>query len=777
MNNVIKKIINGTDIQQIIKNVESNIFRNGPISITDMEILCYLKMYQKQEFEKIQNRILKFMGLNYKDIQPASLPEEIFGMYLKHLQNSYNNKYTPVQASIVEGINNNSCFSFSSPTSTGKSFVFRNIISDSKHDVVIVVPSRALINEYYFTLCKIIEDKKVNILTFVDKINTKKTSRNVFIVTPERCKELFKRKEDFIVDFFLFDEAQLSNENSFRGLFFDSIVRRAQKAYPETKFIFAHPFVENPEAQIQKNHFDYDGSKAICYKYKNVGQMFYAYNEENFYHFGINKEIMGKQKYLCSFDPIENVILSGGCVLVYTTKKSIYNKKVFKSFEKYISLCAEIENESAKKYIKQIKQFIGASDNKDLDRYSQMISMLKKGIVIHHGSLPLQARMIIEKFTQSGFCKICFATSTLEQGINMPFDIVFLNTFRGSEPLALKNLIGRAGRSTLSDRFDYGSIIVKYNNMSKLRDILTKPERLDNVSMLEKDVDEDLEEFKNAILNGTFSDEYNITNAQLEKIRSQESDVVIKKLLDMLFEDTQLAETSDILKQNNTSNIYDQFIKLYELYLNRPLCRGERNVYTTAIRILLWQIKFKSFKEICYYRYSYASKKQKREELNEIINSDNINALEKHKAKLDLNNLYADFVTEYAEIPNKSLQVYSMFGNNETKAIDVDYDRIVFDTYDYLDKIIGFKLSDIFYASFKEYFNKTYDERAFKMANFVKYRTIDNKEIWMLRYGLSFEDIEWLKPYIVSINQEEIIFSPEINSLSADRMSVIERFI
>lgn len=777
MNDVIKKIINNIEIQQIIKNVESNIFQNGPISITDMEILCYLNLYQKQEFDKIKNSILKFMGLNYKNITSESLPETIFGMYLKHIEKLYNKKYTPVQASIVDGINTNSCFSFSAPTSTGKSFVFRNVISDSKRDVVIVVPSRALINEYYFTLCELIKDKNVNILTFIDKINTKKARRNVFIVTPERCKELFKRKDEFNVDFFLFDEAQLSNEDSFRGLFFDSIVRRAQKAYPETKFIFAHPFVENPEAQIQKNHFDNNKSKALCYAYKNVGQMFYAYERGKFYHFGIDKDIMGKQKYICSFDPIENVILNGGSVLVYTTKQSIYNKKVFKTFQKYISFCPKIEDESAQKYINQIKQFIGANDNKDLDRYSQMISMLKRGIVIHHGSLPLQARVLLEKFTQAGFCKICFATSTLEQGINMPFDIVFLNTFKESEPLALKNLIGRAGRSTLSTEFDFGSIIVKTQNMSGLRNILTKQELLNNVSMLEKDVDEDLEEFKNAILNGTFSDEYNITDTQLDKIRSQESEIVIKNLLNILFENNKLVETSDLTKQDHTSIIFEHFIKLYELYLNRTLGNGERNVYTTAIRILLWQIQCKSFKEICYYRYSYASKKQEREKLIEIINSDSSNAFKKIKAKSDINNLYAEFITAYAEIPNKDLPVYSMFGYDETKATDVDYDRIVFDTYDYLDKIIGFKLSDIFYASFIEYYKKTNDERASKMANLVKYRTIDKKEIWMLRYGFSFEDMEWLKPYILSINQEEIIFSSEISSLSADKMSVIERFI
>lgn len=144
---------------------------------------------------------------------------------------------------------------------------------------------------------------------------------------------------------------------------------------------------------------------------------------------------------------------------------------------------------------------------------------------------------------------------------------------------------------------------------------------------------------------------------------------------------------------------------------------------------------------------------------------------------MQLERLGAAFVTGYADIPDKNLKVFSMFGNNETKAINVDYDRIVFDTYDYLDKIINFKLSDIFVAAFEEHYKKTNDKRAMKMALLVKYGTEEQKEIWMLRYGFTFEDIEWLEPYIISINQEEVIFNREINKLSTEKMNVIKRFL
>ena len=956
MNDLIKRIKAGDRISEIIQCVVHDIYENGPINGTTMEILCYLSIYQSQEFEKWENRILKYMGVYYKKIKTDCFPEVIFGMYEKHIEELFNDSYTPVQANLVSEIQKNKCFSFSAPTSTGKSYVFQHLIRDSKNDIVIVVPSRALINEYFNALCNTITDKSVNILTFIDKINIKRAKRNIFIVTPERCKEIYKQKEEFVIDIFLFDEAQLSNEESSRGIFFDSIVRRAQKAFPDAKFVFAHPFVENPEAQIQKNHFNINDSGAICYKYRNVGQIFYAVDENRYYHFGIDKEIMGKHKVACEFDPIETVInhegsvlvyttkasiynkkvfskfkkyinmcavniltfidkinikrakrnifivtperckeiykqkeefvidiflfdeaqLSNeessrgiffdsivrraqkafpdakfvfahpfvenpeaqiqknhfnindsgaicykyrnvgqifyavdenryyhfgidkeimgkhkvacefdpietvinheGSVLVYTTKASIYNKKVFSKFKKYINMCAEINDENAKKYIKQIKKYIGANDNSGEERYSQMIDLMKHGIVIHHGSLPLQARLLLEQFTNAGYCKICFATSTLEQGINMPFDIVYLNTFEASKPLSLKNLIGRAGRSTLEQKFDFGSIVIKKGDMTRLRHIINSPDILDNVSMLESEVEDDLKEFKDAIIDGTISDEYNISEKQLTKLCDENAENIVKNILDTMFENNDFVSLSSINEDQECKLwLYTYFEQLYENYLGRTLNNGEKNVFNTAIKILLWQIHCKSFKDICFYRYSYASKKQEREQLQKQIQ--NGNEFESYMANLKLQHLQAAFVTGYADIPNKNLQAFNMFGNNAIKAKDVDYDRIVFDTYDYLDKIIGFKLSDIFYAAFNEYFEKKNDLRAKRMAQLVKYGTEDEKEIWMLRYGFSFEDIEWLEPYIKTINQEEIIFDREIDKLSIEKMNVIKRFI
>ena len=472
-----------------------------------MEVLSYISIYQPDLFSKYLSTIINYLAIFYKKPKVNTLQELVFQQYKEYIQETHNVSYTPVQASIATNILNYKCFSFSAPTSTGKSFVFLKEINDSQADVVVIVPSRALINEYYINICNQITDKAINILTFIDSINTSVAKRTIFVVTPERCRELFKQKDLFNVDLFLFDEAQLSNEDSKRGLYYDSIIRRCQKAYPKAKFVFAHPFVKNPISQINKNHFDLTTSNAISYNQKNVGQVYMQIDDNGrFYHFGINREVMGKKRVLCPFDPIYETITKGGTVLFFVSKLKITSKEYIREFEKYINLCEEIDDEIVDEYIERLKQYIGGDVYSNRDYYSQLIAQLKRGIVIHHGSLPLQMRSIIEEYTKRGYCKICFATTTLEQGVNMPFDVVFIDRMDYKHHLAIKNLIGRAGRSTSEYKFDFGYVILnKGANIQNFRNIIINDVEFEEVSLLETDDDlgGDYAGFKEAIKNET----------------------------------------------------------------------------------------------------------------------------------------------------------------------------------------------------------------------------------------------------------------------------------
>lgn len=767
MDNLIKKITEGKEIDKICAYVIDSIYKNGPVSISDMEILSYLSLYQPEKFALIEKSLLKYMALFYKNKlhneELLSLKDLVFVQYRNYINETFKIGYTPIQANIVKSVKDHNYFSFSAPTSTGKSFVFLDLIQQSQHDVIVIVPSRALINEYFVKLCDQIKDHSVNILTVIDKINTANAKRNVFIVTPERCRELFKYKDYFFVDLFLFDEAQLSNEDSKRGLYFDSIVRRSKNAFPNAKYVFSHPFVKNPESQIEKNHFSKERSFSVQYNQKNVGQLFLNMNKKReFYHFGINKIIMGGNAIKCEFDPIKKVINNGGAILVYTTKTSIYKKRYRNQFKEYIDLCEEIINDEIDVYMNQIKSYTGGGTEIDKNYYSEMITLMRRGIVIHHGSLPLKVRITIEQFTRAGFCRICFATSTLEQGVNMPFDLVFIDRLEASKPLSVKNIIGRAGRSTDNLKFDYGYIILNNKQISTFRRIINQEEILENISALDKEnsVGDDYNDFKEAIKTGTYSDEFNLTEKELIALNSDDVDTIIKSILDSVFEDENLISLRKINEDfNNKLKLYSDFNLLYSKYLNRNLSEGECYVLQTAIKIILWRVHGKTFKNICWYRYSYASRTHERERSKGYI----------------ADNMEARYITEFSDLPNKILRPYNMFKG--IKAKDVDYDRIVFDTYDYIDKLIGFKLNDIFYAAFIQFYDRNNDIRALKLAKYVRYGTANSRHIWMLRYGLTFEDIEILDHHIENINSEKIIFKNTIENVPDEQKRSVIRFL
>lgn len=754
MNSLISDIINGNNLELIIKDILNSLYFNGPTSVTDMELLSYFACYQNDFFKQYENDVLNNIASFYKNVPQESLKDIVIQQYRELIKEQYGDNFTPVQASLINKIHNTQYLSFSAPTSTGKSFLFIKIIKECSHDVVVVVPSRALINEYYMKLSSQIEDKSVTILTFIEKINIAKSSRYIFIVTPERCREIFKQKENFSVDLFVFDEAQLGNEENQRGVFFDGIIRRLQRAFPNSKFVFAHPFVENPEAQIIKNSFDKNKSNSIQYVQKNVGQMFICFDDEEkkYYHFALDHKKTERGYITCNADPIMQSIHNGGSVLFYVAKTSITKRRFLEEFGKYIDICkVKGKIEESKETIDLIAEYIGGNTDYNENGFSLMMNLLEYGVIIHHGSLPLYVRVLIENYVRKGFCRLCFATSTLEQGVNMPFDVVVLSRLEASKTLSVKNIIGRAGRSSLETKFDYGKVILKKLRVPTFRKIMTTKDTLNEESLLDSDkIDEDLKDYRDAINDGTLSDEYNLTEKSLESLKSEDISNVVKELLQKCFINNQFAYG----KIDALAIAFDMKL-IYQYHLKRFLNDAEFGVLENAIRILLWKIQGRTFKNICWQRYMYVS------------------GLVERKQGVDVD---AKFTFEYNDLPNAKLNVYSLFPLG-TKGKDVDYDVIVADTYDYLDKLIGNKLSDIYYAAFHLYYIQTADENAEKMALFFKYGTINKKHIMMLRYGLTFEDIENLDNYVTYIDENRIDINPEVMNLPIEKRKCLERYM
>ena len=490
------------DLSILLKHLHENGAKNPKL----LEVLSLYKEIHPDAFEVYEEKILSALGLFYKIDEPDNLYSFLMLQFGEQHKDAYGSALTPVQASIRRAVDAYQYTSFSAPTSAGKSYSIRDFIAEGTGDAVVVVPSRALIAEYVNTMRKKFgEDKSVMISSFVDLVYTSRDLRRVFILTPERSKDLYKIKKKLNIQTFFFDEAQTSEEEQ-RGITFDVTVRRVRKHFPKAKIIFAHPFVENPEAQFSKHDISDQESYAQLYPYGSVGRIcVFQHANGNFYYFSPYSENGHHKKNCLELETsFKDFALNGErSILVYVSKSSIYRGDFTNEFSEYIGGLRKVTDRPAIEIIDNIQHMLGADTT---DHKSSMVELLKKGVVIHHGSVPLEVRFLIEDFIRRGYASLCFATSTLAQGINMPFDVVWLvnNRFLGNEEeraLAFKNLIGRSGRLSEEEKFDYGYVYTSdpkgFSNKIKASFQLQKQSILDSSDVKDPDIKELIDSIKN----------------------------------------------------------------------------------------------------------------------------------------------------------------------------------------------------------------------------------------------------------------------------------------
>lgn len=742
-----------------LHNLLREIHREGPSSQEILERISLYKELHPDDFAQIEEHIVASMGLFYKLNEESSL----YSFLMRQMGEANRTKegvvLTPVQASVRNAIEENRYVSISAPTSAGKSYSIRDFISSSKGDAVIVVPSRALIAEYVGELRRHFRaEKGVMVMPFVDKVFTSRDLRRIFVLTPERAREIFERAADLDVRVFFFDEAQVSDEEG-RGIIFDVLVRRVGARFPSAKLIFAHPFVENPEAQFKKHRIPTEGSYARSYTQGAVGKIF-VFRHSN-----------SKDYYFSPFNAGGHLLancmeFSGGfanfalqrekSVLVYVTKGSLYSGTFLQDFREHIEGLPELRDPAPLRVIQKIESLLGSDQ---ATHKSEMVRLLKRGVVIHHGSVPLEVRFLIEDFIRGGFARVCFATSTLAQGINMPFDVVWLNSLRlnsgdsSGRSLAFKNLIGRAGRLSGTSAFDYGYVFTK--DARAVSEKISEEFSLSETSVLEAgedDVSEDDFELIEAIRNDEFDDELHMPNTRLQRLDSPDVRTAMVVVLDLLYENDSGVISN--MRGREAAQDRDQlkvaFKLIYEAYLGRSLNEGEDSIFDEAMFVMVQTFAGRTFREIVGMRFSKISQRDSRTEI------------------------LARFSQKASALPDSKLSSSFPLFPFETRKQAVSYDVVVFDTYDYLDQVVAFCLSDTFSAAARIYYRATKDLRALRFVELMRFGTNDMMQVLLMRYGFLPENLERLRPYVLKISEEEIEFAPLIESADADIKEMVQ---
>ncbi|MGM7756771.1 DEAD/DEAH box helicase [Yersinia enterocolitica] len=362
--------------------------------------------------------------------------------------------FTNRQYDIYNEILINNFFSFSGPTSLGKSFVIKNCAIDLLNKfktIVFILPTKALLEEYLVDFRAMLNERKIESVNVTKSVSgVKADKKNIMIFTQERYNNfLYETNFNNIkVDVLFIDEAhKLADKSSRRSMTLYKVISNSLEKYSDLKLVFSSPVISNP--QIFFKYFNVVGGSLNITESPVAQSLFFAniYNNKYKYFDTVTKSVIDfdvSETFDSDFDLILKIGSSHDSNLIYVSSKSQCVSKAIEFSEYLISKNIPLEvDEELINEAKLISDFI----HKDFS----LPHLLKYGIAYHHGNLPAFIRKRIEFLYANKKIKYIFCTSTLLEGVNLPTKNVFIYPFgkaNGNSGFSLDfwNLAGRAGR-------------------------------------------------------------------------------------------------------------------------------------------------------------------------------------------------------------------------------------------------------------------------------------------------------------------------------------------
>lgn len=367
--------------------------------------------------------------------------------------------FTDSQFELYKKISGSKHFSFSGPTSMGKSFIIKSFIrkvvgNKPPENIVIMVPTRALINQFSIDLNKelneVLDHYNYSVVTNSNVSELPLTERHyIFVLTPERLLSYLSQKNNPAIAYLFIDEAhKLAAEKDSRAVTAYSAISKALKRNPNLNLYFSSPNVSNPEVFLKL----FKKNEKLFFRTIEtpVSQNLFFVDlvEKKVTHYLDNGHYLFEPLIVTKSETIYDLLSEIGddeSNIVYCSSRFDAVDKASKLFERNKDKQIEVSR-TVKKVIRQIKSYI----HKDYF----LGEFLNRGIGYHYGNLPQIIRNKVERLFKEREINFVFCTSTLLEGVNLPAKNVFIlnNRVHGNsffKPIDFWNLAGRAGRLKL----------------------------------------------------------------------------------------------------------------------------------------------------------------------------------------------------------------------------------------------------------------------------------------------------------------------------------------
>ncbi|MGN1140929.1 MAG: DEAD/DEAH box helicase [Oliverpabstia sp.] len=359
-------------------------------------------------------------------------------------------------------------FSYSAPTSMGKSFMMRvfvkqQIMAGKKENYAIIVPTKALINEVSTKLIKdlkgLLEEKDYRVVTSAGSTALEQKHNYVFILTPERMMYLLMNDKDLVISHMFIDEAHKISSSDKRSTIYFNIVDMLAERENKPHIIFASPNIPNPEVYLELIPEVEFMDNNLAMKYSPVSQFVYMVDYVD-YQVHVYNHHLRTYSYLASLaqnsglhdlisfvakddsgDIKQNLVYCSSKDKTVEFAKAYARKLSSQNNDKLNALARDIRNEVHGEYF--------------------LAGLIEKGVAYHIGYLPADIRMRIEDYYRERLITTLFCTSTLIEGVNLPADNLFITSYKSGlshfKEVDFKNLMGRVGRIEFNL---YGNVFV-----------------------------------------------------------------------------------------------------------------------------------------------------------------------------------------------------------------------------------------------------------------------------------------------------------------------------
>ena len=400
--------------------------------------------------------VSNFRGVSLKaaDYVSADLLDQIFTQVSKEylrIPEAENEYFFRAQKEIYEKFNE-PYFSYSAPTSLGKSYIMRTFIREQiakgrQCNFAIIVPTKALINETTEKLTEVLgpelKEKNYRIVTSAGAMALEEEHNFIFAMTPERLLYLLILMKDIPIEYLFIDEAHKISKKDGRSAFYYKVVDMLSQRSTPPHIIFASPNIPNPEVYLQlipdvANRENYK----IATKFSPVNQEKFLIDFKRFELHYYNEATQKLTKY-CSF-PEDKGLLDfvhelgeGARSIVYSNSKD----NVVEYALQYAAQLQPLHDSDLDVLAQDIRQDVHG------DYY--LADIVEKGVAYHMGYLPSTIRARIESLYKDGKIHTLFCTSTLLEGVNLLADNLFITSHKNGgdmSPVDFRNLMGRVGR-------------------------------------------------------------------------------------------------------------------------------------------------------------------------------------------------------------------------------------------------------------------------------------------------------------------------------------------